>query len=379
MPRAMLLISFAMAGLLVGCGDPTSPGVPPVPVTPGVLAAGDFACGIAADRFTYCWGEGSPTPRRVSEALSFDLITVGVLHACGLTSEGAAWCWGNNSHGQLGAETTERCSEYNFPCSTQPVPVTGDHRFGSISAGLTETCAVTDSGAAYCWGGRDFSHVPDLVPGGRLWKELSLGGLHTCGIAADRFVYCWGWNHLGQLGIGTQELASQPEPVRVVGGQRFASVSAGSFFTCALTADGGGYCWGDNSAGQLGDGTMNLQTVPTRIVGDFRLSTISAGDGHVCGVAEAGDAYCWGDNPFGEVGDGNLTQQPGWMTQPVPSPVPVTGRLRFRTIAAGIHFTCGVAVDSRGYCWGRNGGGRLGRESPARTAEPLPVGGMTFR
>jgi alpha-tubulin suppressor-like RCC1 family protein len=57
-------------------------------------------------------------------------------------------------------------------------------------------------------------------------------------------------------------------PVPVAGNLTFADVSAGNDgFACGVTTDGGAYCWGENSYGQLGDGTTTNSSVPVKVAG----------------------------------------------------------------------------------------------------------------
>ena len=76
----------------------------------------------------------------------------------------------------------------------------------------------------------------------------------------------------------------------------FASIVAGGFHTCGLTASGVAYCWGENIGGEIGDGTFVARNVPTPVHGDLRFSSLSAGYARTCGMALDGFAYCWGAN-----------------------------------------------------------------------------------
>ena len=78
------------------------------------------------------------------------------------------------------------------------------------------------------------------------------------------------------------------------------------------------FCWGDNSLGQLGDGTTGSTAEPTAVSGVIRFANLSPGYLHTCGVAVAGIAYCWGDNNGGELGNGS--------TSPSRVPVKVAGQ-----------------------------------------------------
>ena len=79
-------------------------------------------------------------------------------------------------------------------------------------------------------------------------------------------------------------------------------ISAGRFHTCALDTTGDISCWGDNSSGQLGDGSRLPSNVPVPVSGGLVFSSVVAGGRHTCGVAGAGVAYCWGSNEEGQLG-----------------------------------------------------------------------------
>jgi alpha-tubulin suppressor-like RCC1 family protein len=98
---------------------------------------------------------------------------------------------------------------------------------------------------------------------------VSPGGVHTCGVTLTDRVYCWGNNTTGQLGNGTTTHRSVP--VAVAGGLQIDLVSAGlgsdHSHTCGLTTGDKAYCWGYNGNGQLGDGTSTDRVIPTAVIG----------------------------------------------------------------------------------------------------------------
>ena len=87
---------------------------------------------------------------------------------------------------------------------------------------------------------------------------VSAGDKFACAVGAG-IVQCWGNNDYGQLGNGTAKASAASAPVFGIGGTP-ASVSAGGTSACALTEAGAVYCWGDNSAGQLGTGSPDSQS-----------------------------------------------------------------------------------------------------------------------
>src|SRR5439155_1001209 len=112
-------------------------------------------------------------------------------------------------------------------------------------------------------------------------------------------------------------------------GLTFAAVSTGFTHTCGVTTPGAAYCWGDNSSGQLGDGTTATRLSPVlvqgglhfaAVTGGLDLLAVSAGGPHSCGLTTAHVAYCWGDNSFGELGDGTMTNSPTPVAAGRPTP-----------------------------------------------------------
>jgi alpha-tubulin suppressor-like RCC1 family protein len=93
----------------------------------------------------------------------------------------------------------------------------------------------------------------------------------------------------------------------------FTALTLGSVHSCALTSDGGARCWGRNTYGQLGDGTVQDRARPTPVEGNLRFTSLQASGAHTCGTS-GGAAYCWGYNVEGQLGNGTRTNQ----TRPVP-------------------------------------------------------------
>lgn len=295
-------------------------------------------------------------------------------HACGIEAvTAAAYCWGDNHAGALGAGEVAG--------SDTPLVVSGARRYSSISVAYYATCAVeAETGFAYCWGynsvgqlgegGLGIQWVPTLVAGGRIrFSSVSSGGEVTCGIEAGSGLgYCWGKG--GLVGDGT--LSHRFTPTLVGSGSlRFSSLSASDTHACGVEARTSlAYCWGAGAQGALGDGTTTDRPIPTPVDGSRRFSSVDAGHRLTCGIeAETGLAYCWGQNSRGQVGDGTTTDRL------IPAQV-AGGNRRFAGVDAGSELTCAVeAQTSLGYCWGRNDLGQVGDGTKADRGVPTLVGG----
>ena len=318
------------------------------------------------------FGQVVSAPFSVRNPLLFSSVSAGYFHTCGITTDGLGYCWGENGSGQLGVS--------NATSIEAPVAVSGGLTFANVISGRDHTCGVTTAGIAYCWGSNQSGRLgtdapgdastPSLVSGSHPFAAVAAGYAHSCAATTQGVAYCWGDNSRGAIGNGTSSNV-QLLPVTVSGGRSFSNVSSGRYFSCGLTPSGVGYCWGENSDGELGDGTNSLKTSPVLVSGEFTFAMISAGGFHSCGLTTAGAAYCWGQNSFGQLGNGTGTSSM--------VPVGVTGGLMFAMISAGNRHTCGVTTAGRAYCWGDNSTANLGDGTQASRLTPTPVsGGLTF-
>ena len=198
---------------------------------------------------------------------------------------------------------------------------------------------------------------------------LGAGYSHACALTSGGAAYCWGANSSGQLGDGT--IVGHSSPVAVVGGLTFTSLSAGLLHTCALTSGGAAYCWGGNSAGQLGDRATISRSRPVAVKGGLTFTSLSAGSFHTCGLTSGGAAYCWGGNAFGQLGDGTNVSHS--------SPFAVAVGMTFTGLTAGAVHTCALTSSGAAYCWGSNEQAQLGDGTIANRRRPVAVaGGLTF-
>jgi len=275
-------------------GDGTNtPRLTPVAVIGGhrfrQVDTGDYhTCAVTPSDEAFCWGynhygqlgDGSTfnqrrRPVRVAGGLTFRRVIAGALHTCGVTTGFRAYCWGDGRDGQIGdGKTYTRWT---------PRLVTGGLSFRQVHAGYTHrpggahSCGVTTDNRAYCWGGNDQGQLGDgttiqrlkpvAVAGGLQFNGVSPSEEHTCGVTTGSRAYCWGWSYYGVLGDGSQ-LGDGParlSPVAVVGGISFSAVSAGPGHTCGVTTGNAGYCWGQNNAGQLGDGSQTTTSTPVAV------------------------------------------------------------------------------------------------------------------
>ncbi len=391
-PATILATSGGLQGsLTIGAVLPSGVGG----VARSLDAAETHSCAVAVDGVLYCWGNGgyhqlgtgstapANLPAPVLGGHRFVVVAAEVEHTCGIADNGVTYCWGLNGHGELGVgDTVHR---------DMPTPVAGGLAFTSIALGMFHTCGLTADGIAYCWGlngegaigdGNNPPNpdrlVPTRVAGDLRFTAITAGVSHTCGLAVSGAAYCWGDGSVGQIGDGSQpgDPSSVPSrtPLPVVGGLRFMSIAAGYWHTCAIAVGGAAYCWGADQYAQQGRGTdyQYPSSTPSPVVGGLRYASVVSGERGSCGLTSEGAAYCWGWNSRGQLGDvGDTATQ-------VTSPVPVAGEHHFAAVSIGLDHACGVTTDGKLYCWGGNDHYELGSSEPTQSAMPLVVPG-TFR
>lgn len=355
-------------GVLTGDG-PADPGSHPIHVTVtdaiGATASADITVQVVAHK-----------------------AAAAITARCLIAGDKTVWCWGANQEGELGSAS-------DLASSRLPVQVSGISDAVAIASGTGHNCAVLGSGEVWCWGQNDYGQVGDgtdinrfapvKVPGISTAVSVAAGATHTCAVLHSGTVTCWGSNSSGELGDGTQfddgggggfgvesagqvvKPASGPSdgPVMVTGITDAVEVALGANFSCALRAAGTVKCWGDNSHGKLGDGTIESSPLPVAVVGlGGEVVDLSAGWYHACVVLADHTVKCWG---------------PDQMMEPTGA-TSVTGLSNVRSVAVGFggRSYC-AALNSGGVeCWGTNEWGQLGRVQDYNTFhDPAPVAGIS--
>jgi alpha-tubulin suppressor-like RCC1 family protein len=277
-----------------------------------------------------------------------------------LLDDGEAFCWGINSQGQSGNGVPAGAGV------NTPYPVEGGYRFASLSAGGSFTCGILLTGETYCWGNNTGGTLgdgttltrgePSPVNGQHHFVQVSASTLaNVCAVDTDGQAWCWGDNTYGQIGDGTVG-AQKNVPTAVSGGLKFISISAGGGHTCAIAADSSAYCWGFNQFGQLGDGTEQNHSIPTRVAWTGSFKEIVASLAHTCALQDNGDPLCWGSNQTGPLGspidDTDLPHKT--------VPTGLENGPNFEHLVAGERHTCGIDASGIVLCWGYNYEGELG-------------------
>ena len=244
--------------------------------------------------------------------------------ACVLLDNSSVSCWGYGSKGTIGdGQNSDRSS----PTPTASMP--GNQKVVSLTSGYTHHCALLEDGTVACWGRNNQGQLGDNSTTNRntptLTNPLGASAIaiesdhgHTCALLITGSVVCWGDNSDGQIGNGTSGgNVLVPTPVSSITGTA-VSISTSSSATCALLDNNSVTCWGANSVGQIGNGTTSSGTIPdyTSSFATNQIKLMLDGGRDVsCSLVDNGSIYCWGRNNDGQIGDGTTAHAttPTWV------------------------------------------------------------------
>lgn len=291
-------------------------------------------------------------------------LAAGALHSCAVRGDGTLWCWGRNNRGQLGLGDDDS--------RNKPTRVGDGANWQLVTGGSDHSCGLQRDGTLWCWGHNAFGQLgtggttasasPVEIPSGsetHKWSAVTAGDNHTCALREEGSLWCWGVNSYGRLGNGTVESALSP--LRIGSATNWTQVSAGSLHTCGVQSDGGVWCWGANYSYELGmnGSTSDPVLAPTRLSGNATWSEVVAGTGGTCAVTSARGLSCWGD-----VGQ----------SEPDPAPVAIDGTTAWDRVALGFGWVCATRTDGSLWCWGQGVGGQLGHGNEDNVEGPARVG-----
>jgi alpha-tubulin suppressor-like RCC1 family protein len=360
------LLGSLAAGLLAGCGVEGAVFAPdPVAIDAGLYATASPDAGTVA----------------ATDAPSFvavSAVSAGQIATCALVAS-APYCWGSNPAGGLGDGTTQDRSA--------PVPVTATVPFAAIAVGDVHSCGLEATGRIDCWGGNADGQLglgdttsrgsPSVVGLGRDALEVSAGYEFTCAVAADRSLWCWGENDEGQVGQGDSPGAANVlAPLEVGVGTEWLHVASGQGHACGIEAPGALWCWGRNTAGELGLGPGQPIQIraPTQVGSDTDWESLDLGQDSACAIKRSGTLWCWGSDASSQLG---FPGDPDAAEANIPVPTQVGTDADWAQVSIDTFDACAIKQNGTLWCWGRNQEGQLGMGDTVDRAAPAQVGTET--
>lgn len=317
----------------------------------------------------------SPRPSPVNLIGGFnDIVAIegGYNHGLGLRSDGTVLSWGRNSSGQLG-----RTAANNSVLAATPTPIAGLSNVTATAGGNSHSLAILADGTVRAWGTDGNGQLGDgsaTTAGGTtlvtvatdaagttpLTNIIAVGGgaNHSIALRSDGTVWTWGDDSSGQLGDGTGD-SSRTFAAQVPGLSGVIAIDAGANHSLVLLADGSVRSWGENNLGRLGDGTTTTRFVPVTPTGlgagaSVKVTQIAAGSQHSVALRTDGNLLTWGDDQFGQLGDGTAGV---FLSTPTQIST-ISGVTDVKTTLGLV--TYARKRDGSIFAWGINGNGEIG-------------------
>ena len=295
-------------------------------------------------------------------------VDCGAGHTAAIKIDGSMWCFGYDSYGQLGDNTNVNKSS--------PVQVIGNTTtWQQVSCGSVHTAAIKTDGTLWTWGKNaitgclgDSTTVNRWSPvqttgAGTNWKQVACAGSSTLALKTDGTIWSWGNNSHGTLGDGTQTPRSSPQQIS---GTTWKFIAAATSNAAAIKTDGSLWCWGLNTYGQIGNNTAgSIATTPTSpITGGTNWKYVSCGNS-TAAIKTDGTLWTWGDNTYGQLGDGTLSNK----SSPVQTAL---GGNNWKYVDGEASMRA-IKTDCTMWAWGYNQYGSAGNSTTGDLSSPVQV------
>lgn len=315
-------------------------------------------------------------PVQISTDTTWVSVHSGAFFSLARRRDGSLWAWGTNSQGQLGDGTVQD--------RLTPTRIGGSASWMKIATGWNSILAIRTDGTLWGWGSNFYGNLgfglyvndniktPTQVGTASNWIDISADVSHSVGVRADGSLWSWGNNLFGQLGNGTTSQQYVTVPQRVGTGNNWATAAAGERYTLAIQQDGTMWGFGDNTLGQLGDGTDFSRLTPTQIGSIKTWTSVSAGSTHAVATRTDGSVWAWGPNSVGQVGSTAIIA----LASPLPRQVGIT--TNWAKVCTGNGQTLALRTDGSLWAWGMTSYGITGQVLYHNQDVPIQIGGSNM-
>jgi alpha-tubulin suppressor-like RCC1 family protein len=287
---------------------------------------------------------------------------------------GTLWAWGFGTSGQLGDNT--------LVSKSSPIQIGSGINWKQVATGQGHSIMLKTDGTIWVTGAGTSGQIGDgtavskssPVQVGNLttWSRVSSGINHCAALKADGTLWTWGANGNGQLGDGTN--VNKSSPVQFGSQSNWSYVSCGGFNTFAINSSGELWATGDNSvSGPLGDNTIVTRSSPVQIGTSTTWKTVSgsyAGT-HTIAINTDGTLWTWGNNSAGQLGDGTIAKKS--------SPVQIGSLTNWKSVTAQTNTSHALKTDGTLWGWGMNDNatGFICDGTAVNKSSPVQIGSLT--
>lgn len=364
-----------------------------------VAMGGGHSCARTGSGQVWCWGSndsgelgmgdriprGQPTPvAGLGDAID---VASGDRRSCAVRRDGRVWCWGDDAQA-LWLAGRHAAARRSSPSVLRPEPVAGLDAVQQVAIGNDHACARHRDGTVSCWGGAQaevrgqlpaasIPFLPRAVAALTGVRHLAAYGDLTCAQRSDG-TWCWGrglpgsgeasahpiqvdgialrmWPAWGRATCAIDPAATLrcrtvqgvPTPWALPAAlSEVRDLAMSPRHACWLGRTGAVNCWGDNSAGALGDRTTASRSMAVAVPLADEGVAVAAAAGRTCALGRSGRLWCWGDDSLGGVGSGAVLVQA--------SPQRVAGLPPVVAVAVDEERSCAVTHSGFLACWGRD-------------------------
>lgn len=313
-----------------------------------------FACVVACGRVGFdSMGDAGPTADAAAPTRGpWAQVVANGFSTCAIQDSGEAWCWGLDVNLQLGVGGTPQIFH-------PPAKLAG--MWKTIALGPSSSCGIQLDGSLWCWGDDRFSQIPDGVDldsstpvrigSGVGWVEVSIGLRHGCARDQANTVWCWGDN-----GYREYDASIPSSSVLRIARTNVRSLAVGDLHTHTIDLDGTMWLSGLIQLGEGGTGSyafMNSGFAQVGTASDW--AEVAGSVYRTCASKLDGTLWCFGYGDGGGNGDGMFSTSA--------SPVQVSGGTNWTHGSIGLDHTCAMRSDETAWCWGATTRGQIGAQT----------------